>query len=147
MKQKERLEKAKSIDRKILGTVDNILTNLEESAEPIEYKKHILNRKRIIKKLFQEFDIITFEVDRKKELLPQKEIKVKEYSHEYQLDRIIKIRISNELEIFYQKISRSNINDQSAILTQLTDRKIRLDELFDKYYLYKEYLEDIDPEL
>lgn len=143
----QRLEKTKIIDRKILGTVEKVLTSLEQSAELSEYKKHIISRHESIKRLFQKFDAITFEVDRKKELLQPKEIKVKEDSYQYQLDRIIKRRISNELEDFYKRISSSSINDQLAILTQLTDRELRLEDLFDKYYLYIEYLENTDLEL
>lgn len=143
----QRLEKTKDIDRKILGTVDNVLTSLEQSAELSEYKEHIISRKESIKRLFQKFEVITFEVDRKKELLRPREIQPNQNSYQYQLDRIIKRKISNELEDFYKRISSSSINDQLAILTQLTDRKLRLEDLFDRYYLYAEYLESIDPEL
>lgn len=143
----QRLERIKNIDRKILGTVNNVLINLEQLAELREYKDHIISRQKSIKRLFQEFEVITFEVDRKKELLKPKKMKSNEDSYQYQLDRIIKRKISNELENFYNRISVSSINDQLAILTQLTDRKLRLEDLFDKYYLYVEYLENTDPEL
>lgn len=143
----QRLEKTKSIDRKILGTVDNVLTRLGQSAELSEYKDHIISRQKSIKRLFQEFEVITFEVDRKKELLRPREMQPNKNSYQYQLDRIIKRKISSELEDFYKRISSSSINDQLAILTQLTDRKLRLEDLFDRYYLYAEYLESIDPEL
>lgn len=143
----QRLEKTKSIDRKILGTVDNVLTSLKQSAELSEYKDHIISRQMSIKRLFQEFEVITFAVDRKKELLNPREMQPNKNSYQYQLDRVIKRKISSELEDFYKRISSSSINDQLAILTQLTDRKLRLEDLFDKYYLYAEYLENTDPEL
>lgn len=146
MNKEERLEITKSIDKKILGSVNNVLSNLESLAELDEYKNHINNRKKSINVLFQNFDMITFEVDRKKSLIYQKR-NIVENNYQYQLDKVIKKRISNKLEEYYQKISINNIKNQYHILIQLIDRKVRLEEVFDNYNLYSEYLDYNEIEL
>lgn len=147
MNKEERLQIIQSIDKKILGSVNNVLIDLENLADLSEYKIHINNRKKSINILFQDFDMITFKVDRKKLLFPNKKRNVVESNYQHQLDKVIKTKISNKLEEYYQMIYISKITNQSHILMQLIDRKIRLEELFDDYNLYSEYLDYKEIEL
>jgi hypothetical protein len=123
----------KNIDENILSHIILKLDALGSIAELQEYKIQIYKRKRELMNIFVDFDSNMDIMETRKRYSKTTPLCYYKNENLYYLDKIIQRTIFDELENFYIKTSNSFICNKDHILSQILDRQLSLNQLFDNY--------------
>lgn len=135
----------KSVDKTIIIAIKNVMQELENSADIEQYVTQIRNRRDGIIKVLANFNHDMTIIEENKRFANSR-IKSKEkISCEKALDNIIKRRIENKINCICESMKETESDDSDEInkvLTQMQDRKVKIDYLLSDYTSNMSILED-----